>query len=116
MKKILVTGSNGQLGSAIRKLEKSFPGFQFVFTDIAELDLLDFAAVDEFVSKENISICLNCAAYTAVDKAEDEEKLALKVNVFSFTFRLIMFSTVKDFVPTLKQTKHHLTQFTDGVN
>ncbi len=81
MKKILVTGSNGQLGSEIRKLEKNFPGFQFVFTDIAELDLLDFAAVDEFVSKENISICLNCAAYTAVDKAEDEEKLALKVNV-----------------------------------
>ena len=49
MKKVLVTGSNGQLGSEIRKLEKDFPGFQFVFTDIEELDLLDFAAVEELV-------------------------------------------------------------------
>jgi len=81
MKKVLVTGSNGQLGSEIRKLEKDFPEFQFIFTDIEELDLLDFAAVVEFVSAENIGICLNCAAYTAVDKAEDEEELAMKINV-----------------------------------
>jgi len=81
MKKILVTGSNGQLGSEIRKLEKEFPGFQFVFTDIEELDLLDFAAVDKFVSLGEFSFCLNCAAYTAVDKAEDEEELAMNINV-----------------------------------
>jgi len=80
MKKILVTGSNGQLGSEIRKLEHIFTDFQFVFTDIKELNLLDFTAVEEFISKENFSLCLNCAAYTAVDKAEDEEELAMKVN------------------------------------
>lgn len=81
MKKVLVTGSNGQLGSEIRKLENNFTDFQFIFTDIDELDLLDFNVVKEFVANENISICLNCAAYTAVDKAEDEEELAMKVNV-----------------------------------
>ncbi|MCF6343044.1 MAG: NAD(P)-dependent oxidoreductase, partial [Bacteroidales bacterium] len=80
MKKVLVTGSNGQLGSEIRKLENEFPEFRFIFTDIEELDLLDFAAVEEFVAAENISICLNCAAYTSVDKAEDEQGLAMQVN------------------------------------
>jgi dTDP-4-dehydrorhamnose reductase len=81
MKKVLVTGSNGQLGSEIRKLEKSFPAFQFVFTDIEELDLLDFQAVEQLISAGEFNICLNCAAYTAVDKAEDEEELAMKINV-----------------------------------
>ena len=81
MRKILVTGSNGQLGSEIRKLEKDFPEFQFVFTDIEELNLIDSTAVEEFVSKQEFSFCLNCAAYTAVDKAEDEEELAMKINV-----------------------------------
>ena len=80
MKKILVTGSNGQLGSEIRKFEKDFTDFQFVFTDIEELDLMDFATVEEFVSKEDFNFCLNCAAYTAVDNAEEEEELAMKVN------------------------------------
>jgi dTDP-4-dehydrorhamnose reductase len=81
MKKVLVTGSNGQLGSEIRKLEKSFPAFQFVFTDIEELDLMDFQTVEQFISAGEFNICLNCAAYTAVDKAEDEEELAMKINV-----------------------------------
>lgn len=81
MKKILVTGSNGQLGNEIRKLTSSFPDFQFVFTDIDELDLLDFPAVNQLITTEGFAICLNCAAYTAVDRAEDEEELAMKINV-----------------------------------
>lgn len=77
---ILVTGSNGQLGSEIRDIVSYYPGYQFYFTDIEELDLTEFAAVRKFFTKNKINCCINCAAYTAVDKAEDEEKLALKIN------------------------------------
>lgn len=81
MKKILVTGSKGQLGNEIRKLSSHFPNFQFVFTDIEELDLLDSTAVNQMIANEGFAVCLNCAAYTAVDRAEDEEEVAMKINV-----------------------------------
>ncbi len=72
---ILVTGSNGQLGTELRKLLPDA-----VFADVAELDITDAGAVNDFVRKNQIGTIVNCAAYTAVDKAEDEEDLAYRIN------------------------------------
>lgn len=80
MKNILITGSKGQLGSEIRDLSASYPDYNFIFTDIEELDLTNKVDVANFFNKNNISVCINCAAYTAVDKAEDDRELALLVN------------------------------------
>lgn len=80
--KILVTGANGQLGSELRNiLESENPG-QAIYTDIAELDLTDADAVNKFFNSNEISHVVNCAAYTAVDKAEEEklECAALNIN------------------------------------
>ncbi len=81
MNNILITGSNGQLGNEIRVLSKKHPDFNFFFTDVAELDITDKAAIEHFVSENKISHIINCAAYTAVDKAEEEKDLAYKINV-----------------------------------
>jgi dTDP-4-dehydrorhamnose reductase len=78
--KILVTGSNGQLGSEIKTLSGNYPGFDFVFTDVDELDLTAGESVFSFFDNGKFDVCINCAAYTAVDKAEDEEHLAELVN------------------------------------
>ncbi|MFK5856506.1 MAG: dTDP-4-dehydrorhamnose reductase [Bacteroidota bacterium] len=80
MHNILITGSNGQLGSEIRAISTQFPDFSFFFTDIADLDLTNFEQVGKYFEDNNISICVNCAAYTAVDKAEDDQSMAMLVN------------------------------------
>jgi len=80
MVKILVTGADGQLGSEIRRLADHFQGFQFLFTDINELDLTDQAALAEFVEKQKPNYFINCAAYTAVDIAEQDTELAAILN------------------------------------
>ena len=72
---LLVTGSNGQLGTELKKLLPDA-----VFTDAAELDITDAGAVRVFVRENQIETIINCAAYTAVDKAEDEEDLAYRIN------------------------------------
>lgn len=77
---ILVTGANGQVGSEIRALAKNYPDWQFTYIDIEELDLTNRVGVQDYFNKHQFSYCINCAAYTAVDKAEAEEKLARKVN------------------------------------
>ena len=77
---ILVTGSNGQLGCEIRELTNLYPGIHFYFTDVEELDMLEFDAVNDFFSSNEIDCCINCAAYTAVDKAEEEIELANRIN------------------------------------
>lgn len=77
---ILVTGSNGQLGSEIAALQPDFKQFQFFFTDIHELDITSFMAVEDFVIKNNINALINCAAYTNVDGAEDAQEVADKIN------------------------------------
>ena len=77
---ILITGSNGQLGSEIRSLAKNFPNYNFFFTDAQELDIAEKHVVVDFVKKNNIGGIVNCAAYTAVDKAESEPELADKIN------------------------------------
>src|SRR6186713_1153433 len=80
MKNILITGANGQLGQAIKKVAAGFTAFNFIYTDYTELDITDTAAIDTIFSQKDIHGCINCAAYTAVDKAESEEELAFKLN------------------------------------
>lgn len=78
--KILVTGANGQLGSALHEvLETAIPG-QTVYTDIESLDLTDSDAVNRFVENGDFTHIINCAAYTAVDKAESDETLCYRIN------------------------------------
>jgi len=77
---ILVTGSNGQLGNEMRVLSESHPAHQYFFTDVEELDITDKAAVSAFVETNAIELIVNCAAYTNVDKAEEDEATAMKIN------------------------------------
>lgn len=81
MSKILVTGSNGQVGQEIRHLSTQLPGLEFVFADYAILDITDAPAVTRFFADGQFDYCINCAAYTAVDKAETEVEAARLVNV-----------------------------------
>ncbi len=80
MTKILVTGANGQLGNEIRNLAGSFPDFEFLFTDVAELNITDEKAIENCAATEKIAVIINCAAYTAVDKAEQEQEMAYLIN------------------------------------
>ena len=83
--KILVTGSNGQLGKEFRKIAASFPhpiaiGFDFTFLSKEDLPIHDFERVRNFFKEYHPQYLINCAAYTAVDKAEQEKDLAFQVN------------------------------------
>jgi dTDP-4-dehydrorhamnose reductase len=80
MLKILVTGSNGQLGNEIQSLASSYPDLEITFTDVEELDITSLKEVNNFFTKHHFHALINCAGYTAVDKAEDEPELAMKVN------------------------------------
>jgi len=77
---VLITGSNGQLGSEIRHLVNKYSSFKFIFKDLPELDICDFELLNSFIQDNNIKAVINCAAYTAVDKAEEYPFLAKKVN------------------------------------
>ena len=77
--RVLITGANGQLGNEMRRLGAVSPN-EYFFTDVAELDITDKAAVAEFVKSNNVEIIVNCAAYTNVDKAEDDEATAELIN------------------------------------
>ncbi len=80
MKSILVTGGNGQLGSELRELASSYAAFNFRFIDVADLDLLNETATREFIKSGKYDFVINCAAYTAVDKAEEESDICKRVN------------------------------------
>ena len=80
MSNILVTGANGQLGSELKDLSSLYPKYNFIFTDVTKLDICNHTAVKEFIFKNEINIIINCAAYTAVDKAEEQEDLANAIN------------------------------------
>lgn len=77
---ILITGCNGQLGNEMQLLEKENPQHQYFNTDVAELDITDQLAVEQFVAERQIDGIVNCAAYTAVDKAEDNKELCTTLN------------------------------------
>ena len=76
---ILITGANGQLGNALREASLE-GGHRYIFTDVAEVDITSAAAIDEIFSRDGVEVVINCAAYTAVDKAEDEPTLAEEIN------------------------------------
>ncbi len=79
--KILITGSKGQLGSELRDLSAHHPEHEYFLADVDELDITDAIAVNNFYYSHQFNVCINCAAYTAVDKAESEKELAYKINV-----------------------------------
>ncbi|MBR0259073.1 MAG: dTDP-4-dehydrorhamnose reductase [Prevotella sp.] len=77
---ILITGCNGQLGNEMQLLEKENPQHTYFNTDVAELDITNQQAIENFVAENAIEGIVNCAAYTAVDKAEDNEELCQRLN------------------------------------
>lgn len=80
MDSILVTGSNGQLGSELKVLSVQYPEYQFIFTDLPDLDISDPDSLEAFFAGKSFTYIINCAAYTAVDKAESDPETAYKVN------------------------------------
>lgn len=80
MKNILITGCNGQLGNEMQLLAKENNQYTYFFTDVAELDITDESAVRNYVRQNDIDCIVNCAAFTAVDKAEDNEELCNILN------------------------------------
>ncbi len=79
-KKILVTGANGQLGMELQQLAKAYPLFEFIFTTREEMPLDNPDAISSFIANHQPQYFINCAAHTAVDKAESEKELAYKIN------------------------------------
>lgn len=81
LKRILITGKNGQLGQSLQKIAADSPQFDFVFVGRDELDLSDFASIEKFFAETgNFTAIINTAAYTAVDKAESEQEFANQIN------------------------------------
>jgi dTDP-4-dehydrorhamnose reductase len=81
MMNVLVTGSNGQLASCIRDLAGQYENLNFIYTDYQELDICDLKQVNTFFKSDpKIDYCINCAAYTAVDKAESDADKAFEIN------------------------------------
>ena len=83
MRKILVTGANGQLGKELRALAASFPSYEFLFLSREDLPIHHYELVRNTFTAFQPDFCINCAAYTAVDKAESEKELAFIINAES---------------------------------
>lgn len=80
MYNILITGANGQLGQEFQAIAHLYPQYNFLFTTRQTLDICNKEAIEEYFHRNKIDICVNCAAYTAVDKAESEEQQAFLIN------------------------------------
>lgn len=78
---ILVTGGNGQLGNSIKKISSDYPQHTFFFTDVPEVDITNLELLDRLMEEKSVDAIINCAAYTAVDKAESDVVLAESINV-----------------------------------
>jgi len=79
--KILITGSEGQLGRSLKKISSLYPDFYFYFTDVNEMDITNDISVRKVFNELQPHYCINSAAYTAVDKAESDRELCYKINV-----------------------------------
>ena len=103
MNNILVTGANGQLGKTFQALAKKYTNYRFHFCRSDTLDITNTTALNNFIDEKNINILINCAAYTAVDNAEDDQERANAINHIAVTkmaeiaknkdLKLIHFST-----------------------
>ncbi|MCT4628564.1 dTDP-4-dehydrorhamnose reductase [Winogradskyella sp.] len=80
MTNVLVTGSKGQLGTCIKSIQDKYSNIKFLFADKSFLDITNTSELDDFFKSNNINWCINCAAYTSVDKAEEDTDAAYKVN------------------------------------
>jgi len=78
--KVLITGSNGQLGSEIKELASEYENLECIFKDHPELDICDPEVLNTFIIDKKINVVINCAAYTAVDQAEENPEIAEQVN------------------------------------
>ncbi len=113
---ILVTGADGQLGREIQELSKKQNAHSFLFTDIGSLDITDYKALDDYFNQNKTDIVINCAAYTAVDKAEADKKAARLINTdapgllaslsINHEFKIIQIST--DFIFDGKKSSPYL--------
>ncbi|MGB3606465.1 MAG: dTDP-4-dehydrorhamnose reductase [Psychroserpens sp.] len=113
---VLVTGANGQLGKSIQSIQGNYPDLKFQFTGRHDLDITNKQSIEHYFESNAIDFCINCAAYTAVDKAENDSENAEKINVTavkhlavyceSHAVKLIHIST--DFVFDGKQHKAYL--------
>ena len=81
MTKILITGANGQLGQSFKKVAPAFSNYNLQYCDRSQLDITQKEAVDEYFTTHDLDYCINCAAYTAVDRAESEPDKASDINV-----------------------------------
>lgn len=81
MKKVIVTGANGQVGSELQFLAKHYPHFEFHFSDVDTLNITDEVAINAVFKRIQPDFCINCAAYTAVDRAESDAAKAELINV-----------------------------------
>lgn len=86
MKKIVVVGAYGQLGLCIQEQSNAYPALDFLFLDSKSLDVSSAKQVETLFKNTPFDYCINCSAYTAVDKAEDEKELAYKINTLSVRF------------------------------
>ncbi len=104
--KILVTGSDGQLGRSIQQRISLYPDFSFDFTDIDQLDITDYAAIKSHIENTKPDVIVHCAAYTAVDKAEEEKERAHLINAtavgylaqLALEYKILLIHISTDFV------------------
>ena len=81
MYNILITGANGQLGNCLRDLAADYQDqYQYYYTDVDTLDITNESAIESYVTENHIDVIINAAAYTAVDKAEDDKENAYRIN------------------------------------
>ncbi|HBE40030.1 MAG TPA: dTDP-4-dehydrorhamnose reductase, partial [Bacteroidales bacterium] len=80
MSTILITGANGQLGNELKHVSKNYYGYDFIFTDIGDLDITNFERTVDFIKDTNPDWIINCAAYNQVDKAESDIQSAMLIN------------------------------------
>lgn len=104
--KILVTGSNGQLGRSIQERSSLYPEFEFDYTDIDQLDIANKQELEDYLTDSKPDVIINCAAYTAVDKAEDDHEKAFLLNglaveylsQFALEYEILLIHISTDFI------------------
>lgn len=79
--KVLVTGAKGQLGQGIQSIAHQYPTLNFLFVDKQQMDITNIIQISEFFKTHKVDWCINCAAYTAVDQAENHKEEAYQINV-----------------------------------